>query len=392
MLSNFMTAPSARSNRCSKPNFTLGLVFSNGLPGLFNGILQKFTAIRNLLAMGLVLTALPLYAQEPAERLQISGYMETYYAFDFNQPATHERPSFLYNFKRHNEFALNLALVQLSYSTQRIRTKLGAMAGSYAQYNLADEPIWAQFIYEASVGVQLLENLWLDVGIMPSHIGFESAIGADCWHLSRSLLAENSPYFLTGARFTYAFNNKLEAILWVTNGWQNVQRPRGFQSPGVGIGVVYKPSDDITLNYANYWGSESVSPSTMYRFFNNFYVQKYSELVNITLGADFGIEQRVFRQGFNHWYGIALSLQKPLTDQLTLAGRAEYYADTQGVILEEGMRLSGFSINLDYNLTEKAIIRIEGRQFISPEPIFPKPTGWMNRGNLAVNTSLALRF
>jgi hypothetical protein len=35
---------------------------------------------------------------------------------------------------------------------------------------------------------------------MPSHIGFESVISADCWTLTRSLLAENSPYYETGMR------------------------------------------------------------------------------------------------------------------------------------------------------------------------------------------------
>lgn len=387
-----MTALSVRSNKCKRPNSKIGFVFPNRSLAFVVGFMRKLTTIAVLFAMGIFLISHRLNAQVPVEKLQISGYIETYYSFDFNRPETHKRPTFLYNFKRHNEVSLNLALVQLSYSTGKTRTNLGMMAGTYAQYNLADEPIWAQFIYEASVGVLLMEDLWLDVGIMPSHIGFESAIGADCWHLSRSILAENSPYFLSGARFTYTVNNKLEAIFWVTNGWQNVQRPKGYQSPGLGVGLVYKPSEDIILNYANYWGNESARPISMYRFFNNFYVQKYSDLINVTLGADFGIEQRLLRHGFNRWYGITLSLQRPLTSQLTLAGRAEYYGDTKAVILAEGARLSGFSLNLDYNITEKTIVRIEARQFTSPEPIFSKPTGWMNRGNLAINSSLALRF
>ncbi|WP_050977486.1 outer membrane beta-barrel protein [Nitritalea halalkaliphila] len=75
--------------------------------------------------------------------------------------------------------------------------------------------------------------MWLDVGIMPSHIGFESAIGAVCDHLTRSLLAENSPYFLTGARLTYALHPQHTLVLWATNGWQNVQRQPGVQ--GIGL-------------------------------------------------------------------------------------------------------------------------------------------------------------
>jgi hypothetical protein len=49
-------------------------------------------------------------------------------------------------------------------------------------------------IYEANVGISLNKknNLWVDAGVMPSHIGFESAISMDNWYLTRSLLAENS--------------------------------------------------------------------------------------------------------------------------------------------------------------------------------------------------------
>lgn len=387
-----MTVPSEPLNSFPKPNCKLGFAFTKLLLSTLERYLCFLKVKSYLLGVGLILLPFNLKAQDLINKLQVSGYIEGYYSFDFDRPTSHERPSFLYNFKRHNEFSLNIALIQLSYNSEKTRANIGAMAGTYAQYNLADEPAWAQFVYEASVGVQLMEKIWLDVGVMPSHIGFESAVGMDCWHLSRSLLAENSPYFLTGARLSYAMNKKLEATLWVTNGWQNVQRTLGHQFPSFGLGVIYKPNRKIILNYANYWGNESPYPINMYRFFNNFYIQKYSDLVNVTIGADFGIEQRLFSSGLNSWYGVTLSLQKPINDQFTLAGRAEYYSDAKGVILTDGMRLSGFSINLDYNLTEKAVIRVEGRQFISPEPVFQQPTGWMNRGNLAINTSLALQF
>jgi hypothetical protein len=64
------------------------------------------------------------------------------------------------------------------------------------------------------------QNLWLDAGIMPSHIGFESAVSADCWTLTRSLLAENSPYYETGIKLGYVSKDEklyISALLpkWV---------------------------------------------------------------------------------------------------------------------------------------------------------------------------------
>jgi hypothetical protein len=50
------------------------------------------------------------------------------------------------------------------------------MVGTYPQYNLASEQPLLKNIYEANIGVKISKkhNLWIDMGIMPSHIGFES--------------------------------------------------------------------------------------------------------------------------------------------------------------------------------------------------------------------------
>lgn len=53
---------------------------------------------------------------------------------------------------------------------------------------------------------------------MNSHLWFETPIGIEQPTLTRSLLAENSPYFLTGARFTFTQRGHLLG-LWLTNGW-----------------------------------------------------------------------------------------------------------------------------------------------------------------------------
>jgi hypothetical protein len=47
---------------------------------------------------------------------------------------------------------------------------------------LAAEQDLLQNVYEANGCENFVKkhNLWIDAGIMPSHIGFESAIGKDC--------------------------------------------------------------------------------------------------------------------------------------------------------------------------------------------------------------------
>ena len=123
----------------------------------------------------------------------INGYLEVYYAYDFNQPENNTRPGFVYSFNRHNEVNLNIGFIRGAYNTDNVRANLALMAGTYSNTNLAAEPGVLKNIYEANAGVKLssTKNLWIDAGIFSSHIGFESAVGKDCWTLTRSMLAEN---------------------------------------------------------------------------------------------------------------------------------------------------------------------------------------------------------
>ncbi len=137
--------------------------------------------------------------------LTISGYFETYYAYDFGNPSDHNRPGFVYSHNRHNEVNLNLGFIKAAYTTDQVRANLALMTGTYANANLAAEPGVLKNIFEANAGVKISKkkNLWVDAGIFASHIGFESAIGKDCWNLTRSILADNSPYYESGAKISY---------------------------------------------------------------------------------------------------------------------------------------------------------------------------------------------
>lgn len=322
---------------------------------------------------------------------KLSGYLETYYSFDFNLPDNHLRPNFLYNFNRHNEFSVNLALVKATYTDEKLRSSFGLMTGTYAQANLANEPSWAQFVNEASIGVLLAENLWLDVGIMPSHIGFESWIGTVGWHLSRSLMAENSPYFLTGARLSYEWKNHTLFTLWASNGWQNIQRSQNNQGVGVGIGIKHSPKEGMTVNYANYLGNESVIVLREIRFFNNFYLQHELPSWGYTFGADMGFQEFAIAPPAR-WWGVTASLKKVIFEKFTAAFRAEYYSDPRAVILVHPFKLSGFSMNFDIPLAENLLWRVEGRRFSAEAKTFLFRDGTFTSANTALTSSLAWSF
>jgi hypothetical protein len=323
-----------------------------------------------------------------------SGYAEAYYLYDFAQPDDHERPDFLYNHKRHNEVNINLAFAKAAYASQKTRANFALMVGNYAQYNLAAEPTWAQFAYEANIGVKLskTQNLWLDAGIMPSHIGFESAIGADCWTLSRSLMAENSPYFEAGAKLSFLDKNeKLTVAALLLNGWQRISRVDGYNKPAVGFQFNYKLTDQLTVNYSNFIGSDKPDDADVQRIYHNFYTQWQGKDVALTAGVDSGREGD---QG--NWWTPVLMLRWEMAEKWRLAGRFEYFSDPDQVLVAtaspNGFELVGTSLNLDFAINDHALLRFEGRHFMAKDEIFVDRGSNSTTENFVLATALCVKF
>ena len=332
--------------------------------------------------------------------LTFSGYVETYYSYDFNEPENHTRPGFFYNFNRHNEVNLNIGFAKVNYAKDNVRGNLALMAGTYAEYNLAAEQGLLKNVFEANVGVKISakHNLWVDAGIMPAHIGFESAIGKDCQNLTRSMLADNSPYYEAGVKIGYTSPSEkwYLAALYV-NGWQRIQKVVGNQTPAFGTQITYKPSAKTTLNWSTYAGNEQADIDRKWRYFNNFFGQfKIAERTNITAGFDIGSQQSANKSDkYDTWFSPVLILQHKPTDKIQLAVRGEYYSDEKGVIISSGtpngFQTYGFSANFDYLVTDNVMFRIEARNLQSKDAVFlngVNPTS----NNTFLTTSMAISF
>jgi hypothetical protein len=353
-----------------------------------------------LLATGFAFFAGAVFAQDTAVQkptLESRVYLDTYYSYDFSRPASHEKAPFLFNHNRHNEVNINLALASLSYKAERTRATLGLMTGTYAQYNLAAEPQVLQHVFEANAGIKLSSQtaLWLDAGVLPSHIGFESAISKDCWTLTRSILAENSPYFETGARLSYTSkNDKWYLAGLLLNGWQRISRVPGNHTPAFGTQLTYSPAEKLTLNWSTFMGNDKPDSVKQQRYFSNLYVVwQLSKSWGLTVGFDHGREQPLRgAAAFNKWYSPVAILRYE-SKGWAVAARAEYYSDKAGVIVPlvnaEPFRMQGYSINADRKIGNHALWRIEWRMLRNSQPYFEQ-AGRLAASNHFVTTSIAM--
>ena len=357
--------------------------------------------MRKLFFALLLLLSLTCFSQQEAKepKLDLSGYIEVYYLYDFNKPPDHERPNFVYSYNRANEFNINLGFIKAAYANSIVRANLALMSGTYPNANLKNEPGVLRNIFEANAGVKLskTKELWVDAGIFASHIGFESAVGKDSWNLTRSLLADNSPYYESGIKVSYTTTSgKWFLSGLILNGWQRIQMVEGNSLPSFGTQFMFKPSDKITLNSSSFIGTDKPDSARVMRYFHNFYgVLQLSENVSLTAGFDNGFEEKGDGTGYNTWYSPVVIVRTKVNDRISFDVRGEYYHDRYNVIVEtdldEPFRTKGASMNLDYQITSKALWRIEFRYMSADRDIFIR-RGNRVRDSSFITTCLAINF
>ena len=292
---------------------------------------------------------------------------------------------------------MNIALLGARYVSDRIRGTFAIQTGTYPDANYAAEPPIFKNIYEAWGGVKITKNLWLDAGIFLSHIGLEGPISRDDLTLTRSIMADNSPYYEAGAKLTYDAGRKWLFSALVLNGWQ-VIRDRN-QNEAVGTQIQFRPSSKWLLNSSTFVGEGYNQPDSVgrqLRYFHDFYVTyDPSKKWKIAAAFDAGIQARAHNAGgHDAWQGAAFIVRRRLWERAGLVGRVEYFHDPAGVLVSTragGLSTVGYSLGFDYNPVPRVILRAEAKQFVDKNQVYldqKTPT----RTNAALTALMGLTF
>lgn len=83
------------------------------------------------------------------------GYLDVFYAYDFNKPESSVRQPFFYNHNRHSEFNLNHGILGFEIVNPKYRAGFALHAGTYPVDNYSNEPGLLKNIYEAYIGFSL---------------------------------------------------------------------------------------------------------------------------------------------------------------------------------------------------------------------------------------------
>lgn len=331
--------------------------------------------------------------------IQKNFFIDSYYAYDFNEPEQSIRQDFFYNHNRHNEFNINLALLEISANHDQYRAQLGVQFGNYATDNYAHEEALMQHLYEAYVGVALNQkrNLWLDAGIFSSHLGFENAVSMDNLTLSRSFTAESSPYYLAGVRLNYKANEKLTLLATINNGWQRIKRVEGNSFPSFGTQVSYQINSNNKINWSTFVGTEDPDSLRRIKYFNNLYLSfAKGQHWEGVIGYDFGL--RFSKNQIDYWH-TPIAILSYHKNKHRVSGRLEYFGDPNAVINPyryvnlhyNPMETTSISINYDYSIFKNIIYRVELRYLHNQEKYYQRGNAFV-KDNLTLMNALAVKF
>ena len=307
--------------------------------------------------------------QEVAEKgkLSISGYIDSYYFTNFNNPASRDNMGVSgvgRGFDRKvDQFSLGMVQTVFTYSNDKSEAVLDLAYGPNAQYgNYGNIPtsfpaygyqfgkedsFSALIIKQAYFNYHVTERLTFTLGQFGTHLGYEFIDAPlNFFYSINHTFNSGIPFYHTGLKSSYAFSDKVSLMLGLVNGFDYLQDNN--RSKGLIGQLSIKPVEDfqIYLNYINTNESNADDQGNTpngnftvydlnggYQLTNKFFIG-YWYMLGTQRGALGSPGTFIPADGdvvnTKTWYGANLYFTYALTDFVDLGMRAEHFNNEDG--------------------------------------------------------------
>ena len=214
------------------------------------------------------------------------AYLDAIYPINFNFPENHRWRSKITT-PRTNELTPNMVLGYVRKEVapdSRWGLELGAQGGYDTSLLVpsptpqGDKPVpgadtlrhvhRANVSYLAPVG----NGLTVMAGLFNSFIGYESFYSRNNANYTRSYMADNAPYFMTGVAAQYPISDTLKFAVYIINGYNNLSRPNSL--PSYGTQIMWNPAPGWTFTQNFYYGpDQSDTALRFWRIFSDTYLE-----------------------------------------------------------------------------------------------------------------------
>jgi hypothetical protein len=314
-----------------------------------------------------------LTSASPAPIITFNAYVDVYWATD-NDFTTGADTARRARFRQigfvdiaREEFQINTAQITANLNMTNVRGKITLHYGTlpFTSQTLFSAGFDVGVIQEANIGVQALDGLWIDGGFFLTHIGNEALMPKDNLLSSHAIVTTFEPFYQAGFKVGYTFSDKLEAQLHLLNGYGIINDNNDDKS--VGLYVVYKPADVLSLSYAGVYGNERNrgTPAAL-RLFHN--INAIAQAGNLTVKGqvDIASEERLRNNGRDAGSYIAGQVTaKYMIGKFGVSVRGEYFNDADNMLasspLAAGLMGGGATVGIEFKPMDNAYIRAESR-------------------------------
>ncbi len=217
------------------------------------------------------------------------------------------------------------------------------------------------------------------------------------------------PFTHTGLRATYAFNDKLSAVLGVNNGWDDVSANNDGQTVEAQLTLI--PNSQISAVVNGIFGPQQVNRGSSTRGVIDPIVTWKTPIPGLQLIDEYMYADEtgpvsvtpflnshpnplsLFPAGPNgtatinhgvHWQGNAAYIVYDLNENLEFATRGEWFDDPNGARTGLAQSLGEFTQTVNYKLpgVQGLLARLEYRHDISGQKPFYSNDGWVTSGGV----------
>ncbi len=334
--------------------------------------------------------------------MDVSGFIDGYYSFNFNRPSDTTDTGMvnqLYNFNdKTDQFNLSAAKLTLNHDPDPIGAHVDFIYGRTNYFVNGGNADQLDFIEQAFISAKppKAKGFEFDFGKFVTTAGAEVIESKDNWNYSRSLLfAYAIPYFHFGARTSMPVTKTETLGVQVVNGWNNVTKTNGGATVGLTSAYV-KPKYTWNLNY--YGGPQNNHTTTGMRNLIDTTIlltpnPKFSAYINYDYGQNRDAMQDQEDTLLKHWQGVAFAARGQVTPKSALAGRYEYFKDYNGWATGTTQNLNEFTATYEYKYAAGLLARVEYRDDISNVNFFTKQSNSSNfPGAVKSQSTLTVSF
>ncbi len=293
--------------------------------------------------------------------LTVSGFLDTYYKYDFANSKDNNYTSFT---NSHNSFELGMASVKLEAAIGKVTGVLDLGFGTRAkEFAYNDEGI-TQAIKQLYATYAISDKFSITAGSWATHVGYEVLDAPVNRNYSMSHMFSYGPFSHTGVKADYNFGNS-GVMLGIAN-------TTDFRTTDFGPKMLLAQFRTASSNeklalYLNYVGGKTSDESKMNQY---DVVATFGVSDNFSIGYNGTVAS--FKEkdddgkyaGANSWWGSALYFNVDLSEKFGLTLRSEYFEDKKQLNVFGG--IPGIAGGNVFSNTLSADIRL-GNFLIIPE-------------------------